>query len=185
MRALDDAPLETSSLEQLLKEAQPRLKALFARHRIPPEDTEDLLQQTLLALVYQRDRIRDPEAWLFGALRNKCRLYWRERRRRLYDAVDTVMLEWLAGPEPPAQERRDLWRDVETYLERLPERCQSLLRLRYRLGFEPPEVAERLGYSPLSISKVTNRCIAALAQEMVRAGGVATAGEESRGSDQS
>lgn len=171
MRALDDAPLETTSLEELLKEVQPRLKALFARHRIPPEDTEDILQQTLLALVYQQDRVRDREAWLLGTLRNKCRLYWRERRRRLYDAVDAVVLEWVAQPEPPAQERNALWRDLEVHLERLPERCQSLLRLRYRLGYEPPEVAERMGYSPLSISKVTNRCIAALIREMVSRGG--------------
>ncbi|MEM7050667.1 MAG: sigma-70 family RNA polymerase sigma factor [Acidobacteriota bacterium] len=173
MRALDNAPLETS-LESFLQEVQPKLKALFSRHRIPAEDTEDILQQTLLALVYQWEKVRDPEAWLVGTVRNKCRLYWRERRRRLYQAVDAVMLEWMAGPEPPAQERRDLWRDLEASLEHLPERCRSLLKLRYGLGYEAPEVARYLGYSPLSISKVTNRCIAALTKRLVspRAAGV-------------
>ncbi|MEM7480329.1 MAG: sigma-70 family RNA polymerase sigma factor [Acidobacteriota bacterium] len=166
MRALNNAPLETS-LEDFLQEVQPKLKAIFARHRIPPQDTEDILQQTLLALVYQWEKVRDPEAWLIGTLRNKCLLYWRERRRRLYQAVDAVVLEWMAEPEPPAQERKDLWRDLEACLEQLPERCQSLLRLRYGLGYEPPEVAAELGYSPLSINKVTNRCIAALTRQLV------------------
>jgi RNA polymerase sigma-70 factor (ECF subfamily) len=169
MSALDSARLETS-LEQFLDRVQPRLKVLFARHRIPPQDTEDILQQTLLALVYQWKNIRDPEAWLFGTLRNKCRLYWRDRRRKLYEAVDAAVLEWLAEPQAPTQERQDLWNDFETLLNQLPERCRQVLRLRYGLGYEPPEVADRLGYSRSSISKVTNRCLAALTHHLLASG---------------
>lgn len=169
MSALDHPQVETS-LDEFLKRVRPRLKALFARYRIPPQDTEDILQQALLALVYQRRNIRDPEAWLIGTLRNKCLLYWRERRRKLYDAVDTAVLECIAEPMPPAQEGTDLVRDLTNVLERLPERCRSLLALRYRQGYEPPELAERLGYSPSSISKITTRCLAALTRHLVATG---------------
>ncbi|HVT57405.1 MAG TPA: sigma-70 family RNA polymerase sigma factor [Thermoanaerobaculia bacterium] len=167
MNALDPTQAE-SQLEQFLAAVRPRMKALFARYRIPPQDTEDIVQQALLALVYQRGGIRDPEAWLMGTLRNKCLLYWREHRRKLYDAVDAAVLECLA--EAPAQEDDDLRRDLANAIERLPERCRALLSLRYRHGFEPPEVAKRLGYSPSSISKTTTRCLAALTRQLAATG---------------
>jgi RNA polymerase sigma factor (sigma-70 family) len=166
MSALDHPQVE-SSLEGFLKKVRPRLKTLFAHYRIPPQDTEDLLQQALLALVYRQEGIRDPEAWLLGTLRNKCLLYWREQRRRLYDAVDAAVLEFMAEPLEPAQENADLQRDLAIALGRLPERCRSLLALRYRQGYDPAEVAQRLGYSPASISKITTRCLAALTRHLV------------------
>ena len=107
MSALDHPQVE-SSLEGFLKKVRPRLKSLFAHYRIPPQDTEDILQQALLALIYHREGIRDSEAWLLGTLRNKCLLYWRERRRKLYDAVDAAVLEAMAEPVEPAQEGADL-----------------------------------------------------------------------------
>jgi RNA polymerase sigma factor (sigma-70 family) len=169
MSALDHPKVE-ASLESFLRKVQPRLKTLFARYRIPSQDTEDILQQALLALVYQRPSIRDPEAWLVGTIRNKCLLYWREHRRKLYEAVDAAVLEFIAEPTAPAQEGVELRRDLESLLERLPERCRSLLALRYRQGYEPPELAQRLGYSPSSISKITTRCLAALARQLITAG---------------
>jgi RNA polymerase sigma-70 factor (ECF subfamily) len=169
MSALDHPQVE-SSLEGFLKQARPRLKSTFARYRIPPQDTEDILQQALMALVYHRDGIRDPEAWLLGTVRNKCLLYWRERRRRLYESVDAVVLEAIAEPVGPAQESSHLQHDLAQALERLPERCRSLLWMRYRQGYDPPELAERLGYSPASISKVTTRCLAALTRHLFASG---------------
>jgi RNA polymerase sigma factor (sigma-70 family) len=169
MSALDHPQVE-SSLEGFLRQVRPRLKSLFAHYRIPPQDTEDILQQALLALIYHREAIRDQEAWLLGTLRNKCLLYWREQRRKLYDSVDATVLEVMAEPVEPAQEGDDRHRDLTLALERLPERCRSLLWLRYRQGYDPPELAERLGYSPASISKVTTRCLAALTRQLIGAG---------------
>lgn len=166
-------------LESFLRTARPQLRALFARHRIPPPDCEDLLQQTLLALVYQWERVRDPDAWLVGTVRNQCRSYWRRKRRALYETVDAAVLEWLAAPQPPPQERRDLWRDLETVLAGMPPRCRRLLRLRYQLGFESGEVAARMGYSPLSIGKLTQRCL----EELARRLGTATGGPDGSGLD--
>jgi len=167
MSAPDTSAAE-SCLEQFLKSVRPRLRTLFAHYQVPLQDTEDIVQQALLALLYQRQGIRDPEAWLMGTLRNKCLLYWRERRRTLYDAVDAAVLEVMAEPMAPEQEGADVRRDLEMAIERLPARCRVLLSLRYRQGYEPPELAERLGYSPTSISKTTNRCLAALTRELTQ-----------------
>jgi RNA polymerase sigma-70 factor (ECF subfamily) len=169
MSAPDNAHVE-SSLEEFLKRVRPRLKALFTRYRIPVQDTEDILQQALLALVYQRQSIRDPEAWLLGTLKNKCLLYWRDQRRRLYEAVDAAVLEYMAEPQAPAQPGIELRKDMAEAIERLPERCRSILTLRYRHGYDSLELAKRLGYSPASISKVTARCLAALTRRLVLTG---------------
>jgi RNA polymerase sigma factor (sigma-70 family) len=163
-----DTSASEGSLEHFLKSVRPRMRTLFAHYRVPPQDTEDIVQQALLALLYQRQAIRDPEAWLMGTLRNKCLLYWRERRRKLYDAVDAAVLELMAEPMAPEQEGADVRRDLAMAIERLPGRCRALLSLRYNQGYEPPELAERLGYSPTSISKTTNRCLAALTRELTQ-----------------
>ena len=172
MSALDHPQVDASdaSLEEFLERLRPRLKALFARYHIPPQDTEDILQQALLALMYQWQTVRDAEAWLIGTIRNRCLLYWREQRRKVYEAVDAAVLEWMADPLKPAQEGADLTRDLAAVLERLPPRCRSLLELRYYMGYDPPEIAQQLGYSPTSISKVTNRCLAALLRQLTASG---------------
>ena len=153
-------------LEEFLDRMRPRLKALFARHRIPVQDTEDILQHALLQLIYQWVNIRDREAWLIGTLRKTCLLYWRRRRRALYEAVDSAVLEWIGGVDPPVQEQSDLRRDIEVVLAKLPERCRLLLKLRYGFGLEPSELAVQTGYSRSSISKVSLRCLAALGRHL-------------------
>jgi RNA polymerase sigma factor (sigma-70 family) len=148
---------EEGAVQSLLESQRPRLVALFARYRIPPEDSEDLLQQALLALVYQQERIRTPGAWLVGTVRNCCRNYWTARRRQVYDAVDRSVLDALAVEETPNQERHDLRHDLALLMEALPPRPRKLIRLCYLLGYEPAEAAAALGYSPASVSKTTSR----------------------------
>jgi len=162
------APTESfPPFEDFLKAVEPKLKRLLARNNIPSEDAEDVLQQSLLALLYQWERVRDPERWLFGTVKRNCLMYWRAKRRRVYSAVDVTLLEWLSEPLAPSQERSDLLADLESLIDRLPKRCRRVLRLRYRLGYEPPEVAAKLGYRASSMGKVLNRCLKALARELL------------------
>lgn len=165
------APIENvPPFEDFLKAVEPQLKRLLAKYRIPSEDAEDLLQQALLALLYQWERVRDPERWLFGTVRRLCQMYWRTNRRRIVSAVDTTLLEWLSEPMAPTQERADLLCDLECLIDRLHPRCQKVLRLRFRLGYEPPEVAAKLGYQKSSIGKITTRCLVALSRELLASG---------------
>jgi len=165
----DDAASSAETFELFLKAMGPKMKRLLTANHIPIEDAQDVLQQALLALVHHWDSIRDRESWLLGTLRRHCLMYWRNHRRQLYSAVDSTLLEWLSQPVAPPQERSDLLYDLRHLIERLPARCRSLLELRFQLGYEPAEVARRLGYSDKSIGKITNRCVAALAREMVGA----------------
>src|SRR5262245_19777466 len=158
------------ALEDVLRRVEPKLKRLLAAYRIPLADAEDLVQDSLYRLIYQLDKVRDPEFWLLGTLKRHCLMYWRGHRRRLYLAVDAAILEWLEQPEAAPQDRRDLLADLESLIAKLPPRCRSVLRLRFQLGYEPTEVAEKLGYQVSSMGKVTTRCLAALNRELLAAG---------------
>lgn len=159
-----------TSLEETLIRVEPRLRRILTRYRIPAQDAEDLLQETFLIMVSKVETIRNPEAWLLGTLANRCILYWRKYRSRLWDLVDTTILEMLADAEAPTQERWDLRFDLDTLLSNLPDRCRSVLRLRYGLGCSTAEAAERMGYCQSSIRKVTRRCLAALTEQLLGSG---------------
>ena len=157
-------------LEDLLKRLQGRLERILFRYQIPPEDSEDVLQEAVLTLIYKRKKIRDPEAWLVATLRNRCLMYWRSRRSRLYEAVDSEILELMAKPSGTPQLSGELRADLEAAISELPERCRNLLRLRYGLGYKPAEVAERMGYRASSIRKITSRCLTALTERLSASG---------------
>lgn len=146
---------------------QPRLKRILFRYRIPAQDAEDILQETFLIMVAKWGSIRNPDSWLLATLANRCVIYWRKYRSRLWDLVDTTILELLAESEAPVQQSSDLRFDLDALLSALPERCRSILRLRYGLGCSTAEAAERTGYCKSSIRKVTRRCIAALTQQLL------------------
>ncbi len=168
-RSLFLSPESSTAFESFLTRVRPHLRRVLSQYRIPADDTEDVLQQALLALVYHWASIREPEAWLIGTLRKGCLVYWRQQRRRLYDAAEVSVLEWLAAGVPPPQERAELWCDVTKLLGRLSARCRVLLHLRYCLGLEPPEVARLLGYRPASIGKLTSRCLTAMTRQVLLA----------------
>jgi len=168
--AVVKSPNVECSLEELLDKLNPRIRQVLARFRIPFEDADDLVQQSVLTFLFKRDSIRNPESWLLGTIKNRCLMYWRARSRKIYRAVDTAILEVIAEPRRPEQEHSDLRRDLNAEISQLPDRCRSLLRLRYRLGCEPTEVARRLGYRTSSIYKVLERCLAALSRRLVASG---------------
>jgi RNA polymerase sigma-70 factor (ECF subfamily) len=169
-----DSPIPPRSeafvLEEILGRIEPKLKRILFRHRIPAQDADDLLQETFLIMVSKAESIRNPEAWILATLTNRCIIYWRRHRSRLWDQVDTAILELLADAEAPPQEREELRYDLDAMLSELPDRCRSLLRLRYGLGCSAAETAERMGYQASSIRKVTHRCLATLTQRLLGAG---------------
>jgi RNA polymerase sigma-70 factor (ECF subfamily) len=158
------------AIDTLIDRLQPKLRRILSRYRLPPEDAEDVLQQSLLDFVYKRHTLYNPEAWLLATVRNRSIIYWRQRRSQICEAVDSSILELVAKPQAPSQGQIALRHDLERVLDRLPPRCRSLLKLRYAYGFKPTEVAEQLGYRPSSVRKVTSRCLARLNQHLLAIG---------------
>lgn len=156
--------------EALLARLRPAMAGILEQHEIPPEDAEDLLQETFFALAFKWESVRNPDAWLLSTLRNRCLVYRRRRRDDLFEAVDAKILDLLAGPQAPPQERTDLLHDLNVALARLPERERRVLHLRYGLGCESSEVAEQLGFESEGIRRLTSECVVQLARELRRVG---------------
>lgn len=159
-----------ASVEAILTRLRSRIEEVFARERVPPEDAEDLLQETLFVLIFKWESIRKPEAWLLATLRNRCLIYRRKLEESPLDTVEPKALERLAGSQAPPQERAELRHDLSVAFGRLPERYRDVLRLRYGLGCESSEIAERLGYGSESMRRLTSRCLVSLGRELQNVG---------------
>lgn len=160
-QAADDGPFEA-----ILRACREEMGEMLAEYQIPQEDAEDLLQETFVALVFKWESIRNPRAWLLATLRNRCIRYCRRQRRNAFEMVDQRFLELLAGSEDPPQERDELRHDLNVAISRLPPRYQDVLHLRYGLGWESSEVAEKMGEGSEEIRRLTTACLVALTREL-------------------
>jgi RNA polymerase sigma-70 factor (ECF subfamily) len=138
----------------------------FLRRRLErlPDDIEDLVQETLLAVHNQRhtyDAGQPLTAWVHAIARYK--LVDLLRRRAAREALDRPLddeREWLAAPEPEAFGTR---RDLAALLERLPER-QRLPIVHMKLeGRSVAETARRTGMSESAVKVGVHRGLRALA----------------------
>lgn len=160
-----------AELVELLRRMRPRFQKILAANRIPPEDAEDVVQDVLIQFVRKRTQIRSPEAWLAGALRNQCKMYWRGRDRRPAKRMDDALIELLVGGSHEDPEREVMRRSLRRWVAELPENCRSLLHKRYGLGLNVQETAKRTGYKPSSIDQTTRRCLKILRDKMAALAG--------------
>ncbi|MFN7940106.1 MAG: sigma-70 family RNA polymerase sigma factor [Thermoanaerobaculia bacterium] len=173
-------PLSLSDeIARLLENCAPRIARVLDRHSIPDQDREDLLQDSLIALLLKQSNIEHSEAWLVGTVRNQCLLYWRKRRRSLYQAVDYALLDSMARPVGASDEESHLRHDLGGVLSHISEKCRAILKLRYGYGCDPNETAAHLGYQPSGIQRLTSRCLDALCRQMVDVGWTDDATRES------
>ena len=84
-------------------------------------------------------------------------------------SIDEGLLQELPVPGELRQNRDDVSRDLSSAIRQLPRRCRSLLRLRYGLDCDMPEIAEKLGYSATSVRKIASRCLSALSGQLLAA----------------
>lgn len=161
-----DTTVDSAEEREFLQRMQKNLQPILLRYGIPPEDTEDLLQQCFLRYLMKREEIENPTAWMIVTLRNRCSTYWRDRRRQRLETREAEELEWLAGAQAPEQERVDLRRDLSRSIRVLSPRHRELLRLRYTLGYETDEIARSLSYTPASVRKLACRSLGYLGRQM-------------------
>jgi RNA polymerase sigma factor (sigma-70 family) len=177
--AIDWEEKEEDDLEELLRRLKPSFAAILRRFRIPPQDSQDRTQNVLLHYLYKRSQVRNPAAWLRGALRRECLMYLRSCRRSRTVAVDAAILEFLGGSLVPDAERADLRRRLGKWFRKMSYKCRKLLRLRYFEELDAKETAQRTGFKPSSVDKVTRRCVEALARKIASvASAISTRGQQ-------
>ncbi|MGY2491798.1 sigma-70 family RNA polymerase sigma factor [Cupriavidus sp. CP313] len=129
-----------------------------------PDDVEDLVQETLLALHLQRGTY-DPSfpvgAWVLAIARHKLADLWRRRGRRedLHDTLDDVDEADLAAPPQEGEARRDL----EKLLQELSLPQREAILLTKVEGMSVAEAAKRTGASESAIKVQVHRGLKRLA----------------------
>ena len=155
------ADWEEESLLGILEDLRPRLERLFRTLRIPPEDAEAMLDESVMLLLYRQSPLYHPERWLTRTLRRRCVRYWRTRQREEWLKMELQLQDWLEEEGISQLERRQRRQLLTSLVERLPRRCQSLISHR----FHPPLRARYGQEAPLPTSlarEQESRCMAAM-----------------------
>jgi RNA polymerase sigma-70 factor (ECF subfamily) len=141
----------------------------FLRHRLSglPDEVEDLVQETLLAVHNQRhtyDAGQPLSAWVQAIARYKLVDLWRRRARQesLQVPLDDEM-DFLAATDSESAEAQ---RDLQVLLDTLPDR-QRLPIIHTRLeGLSVEETAQRTGMSVSAVKVGVHRGLKALAEKI-------------------
>jgi RNA polymerase sigma-70 factor (ECF subfamily) len=137
---------------------------LRRRMQAIPDDVEDLVQETLLALHLQRGTY-DPSlpvsAWVLAIARHKLVDLWRRRGRQdaLHDPIDDVDESALAV----AVVEGGVQRDLERLLLTLPEAQRTAIVLTKLEGLSVIEASARTGVSESAIKVQVHRGLKRLA----------------------
>lgn len=142
-----------------------RLRAYLRRRmQALPDEVEDLVQDTLLALHLQRGTY-DPSlpvsAWVLAIARHKLVDLWRRRGRRddLHDTLDDVDDTALVA----AADGHDTQRDLATLLQALPAAQRDAIVLTKLEGLSVAEASQRTGASVAAIKVQVHRGLKRLA----------------------
>ena len=162
---------DAAAYQAFLKEAAARLRAFFRKRMTRwPDDVEDMVQETLLALHNQRhtyDPAQPLTAWVRALARYKLIDMLRRRSRTdlLNDPLDDDT-ELLAASDNEAAEAR---RDIGKLLAALPEHHRLPIVYVKLEGLSVAEAARRTGMSESAIKVGVHRGLKALAAK-VRSG---------------
>lgn len=156
---------DEAAYREALRRIAVRLRS-YLRRRMQslPDDLEDLVQETLLALHLQRgtyDTALPVSAWVLAIARHKLVDLWRRRGRQesLHDPIDDVDEGLLARSEPEAGAARDL----SVLLAELSPAQRDAILLTKIEGLSVAEASARTGASESAIKVQVHRGLKKLA----------------------
>lgn len=152
-----------------LRELASWMRALFRRRLTRwPDDVEDLVQETLLA-VHNKRHTYEPDqpvtAWLNAIARYKLvdLLRARSAREALHDPLEDDMVALADDAEPRAHEAR---RDLAVLLEQLPDKQRLPIRYVKIEGLSVAQAAQLTGLSVSAVKVGVHRGLKALAARL-------------------
>ena len=156
---------DAAAYHDFLKELSAHLRA-FLRRRLAslPDDVEDLVQETLLAVHNQRHTYEADQpltAWVHAIARYKLVDLLRRRagREMLTDELDDEIEVFAASDEAAS----DAKRDVAKLLEQLPDRHRLPIQYVKLEGLSVVEAAKKCGMSESAVKVGVHRGLKALA----------------------
>lgn len=160
---------DAKSYHRLLTELAPMLRGAarrgFARYGVSPEDVEDVVQETLLALHLKRHTWNEAQPlvpWVLAIARNKLVDNLRRRGRRVHlpidEISDTLAAEELVGDMNGV--------DAERLMARLKGRQRDIVLAISIEGASARQVAERLGMTEGAVRVALHRSLRSLAKAL-------------------
>jgi RNA polymerase sigma-70 factor, ECF subfamily len=158
---------DAGSYRRLLDALAPVLRGLvrrgLAHHKLGPDDVEDVVQETLLALHLKRhtwDEAQPLMPWVRAIARNKMIDSLRRRGREAHLPIEDFA-ELLAGDPEPARMNGV---DARRVIERLKGREREIVVAISIEGATAREVAERLGMTEGAVRVALHRALQSLAK---------------------
>ena len=157
---------DAGAYEGFLRELTPFLRAYFRRRlQSRPDDVEDLVQETLIAVHNSRhtyDPAQPVGAWLHAIARYKLvdLLRGHAIREALHDPLDDESAALLTDAEPAAAEAK---RDLRVLLTQLPDKQRLPIEYVKIEGLSVVEAAQRTGLSESAVKVGVHRGLKALA----------------------
>ncbi len=160
---------DDAAYQQFLTELSGFLRA-FLRRRLTrfPDDVEDLVQETLLALHNQRhtyDPSQPLTAWVYAIVRYKMVDMLRRHATRgaLHQTLDDVPEDEAALFSAPEHEEGDARRDLASLLAQLPDGQRLPIQYMKLEGYSVAETAQRTGLSESAVKVAVHRGLKKLA----------------------
>jgi RNA polymerase sigma-70 factor, ECF subfamily len=154
--------------QQFLTSLSTHLRAFFRKRMTQlPDDVEDMVQETLLAIHNNRHTYRPEQpltAWVHTIARYKLidLLRARSRREMLNDPLDEELDIFARSDHDAADARRDL----DTLLQTLPERQRRAVVMVKLEGASVAETAVATGMSEASVKVGVHRSLKALTAKL-------------------
>jgi RNA polymerase sigma factor (sigma-70 family) len=167
---------DEAAFEVLVWRHGPMVLSVARRVLHNPDDAEDVLQATFLALVRQAGSVRRGGAlagWLYQVA---YRTALRAREQRARRPAGRVAVEEV--PAPPAGDNigRDVLAALDEELQRLPDKYRTPLVLSYLEGLTNREIADQLGCPPGTVFTRLARGRDLLRKRLTRRGVTLSAG---------
>jgi len=154
---------ESASLWPLLPATRASLLALAKARGLDPMSAQDVIQDAFVALLSNRLRIENVEAWLICVVGRRCTDWIRQRSRSRLAFVGELPERF----DEPISEIQRL--TITAIVGRLSPRQRRLIRARYFEGRSETEAAQEAGYAPSSYKKTMSRTLRKL-REMLDLG---------------
>ncbi len=152
----------SAATSQLLTALAPRLRAFFRGKGASPEDAEDLVQETLIA-IYTKRAMFDPSqrllAWAYAIARYRMIDRWRHTKRRghempIEDFEHVLMAQTSEAGDPT--------RDIARLLATLPDKQRKSIELVKLKDMSINEACAATGWSASDIKISIHRGLKAL-----------------------
>lgn len=150
---------DDAAYREALAKIAARVRRFYSRRlQALPDEVEDLVQETLIALHVQRgtyDNSLPVSSWVFAIARHKLVDLWRRRGRKesLNDSLD----ELTEDQHPTVQQESASRRDLGVLLEQLPEAQKQAILLTKIEGLSLTEASDRSGVSVAALKVQVHR----------------------------